>query len=93
MQKDFNTEQDVFVKHWCPRTPIFATDRRTGQKLYAPESSIPGNKNDGKQAITKTFKWLQNCQKITDCHQVHKLKKKKNHDGRKTVIYFTWDIV
>jgi len=54
MQKNFKTEQDAFVKHWCPRTPIVATDRRTGQKLYAPESSIRAIKMTDNTSDDKT---------------------------------------
>ena len=42
MQKDFKTEQDALWNTDAP-VPIFDIDRRTVQKLYSPESSIPGN--------------------------------------------------
>jgi hypothetical protein len=42
IQKYFKTEQDALWNTDAP-VPIFDIDRRTGQTLYAPESSIPGN--------------------------------------------------
>jgi hypothetical protein len=42
MQNDFKTNKMRLWNTDGP-VPIFDIDRRIGQKLYAPESSIPGN--------------------------------------------------